>query len=276
MTETVHHFHDPYLPAGGKDYIEQNLTLNLKPSPLLRVNRTRLECDLSRQGLDDGFSGLGFGLRIGCDERSISKAARANRASRAGNRPGTIAGSHSVAKSGARNPPPDAVRSAGAVAIAWARGHIERARRRNRDRTAVILGCGYAVGLAETPRLHFLRRRRQGRCRRTSRGEHIGLDRWPRDHRLHIGQKLFAGRQRHLGRFLVGQGRFLPYQFGRNAQSFGPRRYRFRYLWLWNTKMPDRRRSLWNRGRDADRSEEVVVTHRQHQNFGVRDSSNQI
>ncbi len=105
MAETAHHFHDANLPGRGKDNLEQNLTLDLKLSPLLSVNRTGLECDLSRQGLDDGFGGLRFGLRIGSDDIRISKAALANRASRAGNRPGTIAGSHAVAKPGARDHP---------------------------------------------------------------------------------------------------------------------------------------------------------------------------
>ena len=35
MAEAAHHFHDANLPGCRKDDIEQNLTLDLKPSPLL-------------------------------------------------------------------------------------------------------------------------------------------------------------------------------------------------------------------------------------------------
>ena len=45
------------------------------------------------------------------------------------------------------------------------------------------------------------------------------------------GSKFFLGRQRHLGRLLLGHGRFLLHQFLRHAHGFGPWCDRFRDLW---------------------------------------------
>jgi len=83
MTETVHHFHDANLPGCGKDNLEQDLTLNLKLPPLVSVNRARLECDLSRQGFDGGFGGLGYGLRNG-DDAGVPETTLADRDTRRG------------------------------------------------------------------------------------------------------------------------------------------------------------------------------------------------
>src|SRR5271157_3959546 len=239
MTEAAYHFHDANLPGRGKDNVDQDLALDLKLSPLISVNRTGLECDLGRQGFDDGFGGLGFGLSD--DDVGVSEAALPNRTARTGNRAGTVAGGDTAAKASARDHPARAMRSAGAVAIAWTVRHVIRARLSDRNRTAVIVRRGHAVRITEATGLYFLRRGRHGWRSRTSVGEHIRFDRRPGDQRLHVRQKFFLGSQRYLGR-LLGNWLLRLDQFGGNAQSFGPRRYRLGNLW--NRKILDRRRSL--------------------------------
>src|SRR5580700_12037944 len=80
VTQTANHFQNLNLPVCQKDNLKQHFAFNLELSPFISVDRTRLECDLSRQGLDDRIGGLGFGLSG--DYICVSETALANRAAR--------------------------------------------------------------------------------------------------------------------------------------------------------------------------------------------------
>src|SRR5713226_1777426 len=142
-----------HLAVGSKNNLDQHLALELQPSGLLGVKRTRFVQNhhrLHRRGSLRRASLGRFRLRAGIAEAGILDSAAAARSALSG-RDGDA-----VAKAGAGDGAADAVRPASAVTVAGAAGQVVRASLGDVGALVGIALAGQAVGIAEAASLDLV------------------------------------------------------------------------------------------------------------------------
>src|SRR5713101_8725184 len=160
-----------HLAVGSENNFEQHLALELQPSGLLGVKRTRLIQNhhrLHRRGSLRRPSLGRFRLRAGIAEAALLDSAAAACSALSG------WDGDAIAKAGAGDGAADAVRPAGAVAVAGAAGQVVRASLRDVAALVGIALAGQAVGIAEPAGLDLVDGSVHLCLRGAAGGEHAG------------------------------------------------------------------------------------------------------